>query len=221
MNRFLQLTAAFALSASSASALSFGGGQITLGYDFNFANPARDTPHIEASFVFDLSDRFALQLDANYATYSAGAYPRFSIGAHASYQISPSLTAGVFYASTDWTGNPEDYYGLELRYDMNALSIEGYVSFASWDDTIIGVDGRYAMNDKLSILAGGAGYTDTLYIYTGGAYQMSNALALEATVGNLSYGSNNDLVVTLDLVYSFGGAAVWGPRSFTPIFPAY
>lgn len=222
MKRLLHLTSALVFAAGSASALGFGGGQLTLGYDIQTEDGDSSTPHIEGSVILDVSDKFALQFDLNTSYYDdGGADMHTSYGIHASYDVLPNLTAGLFYSYEDWDGSPYQYYGIEGRFDINALMIEAFIIFSDDEDTSWGANLRYDLSQKLDILGGFVAHDDLTYIYAGAAYQLTSSLAVEATYGNMSSNFDDYDVITLDLVYRFGGGTAWSQRSYTPTLPAW
>jgi len=136
---------------------------------------------------------------------------------------------GAFYFYEYRGGSEDAYYGVEAMYTTGPLTLEAYVSIldsigSSFGFTIYGVDARYDVNNRFGILAGAATTPDggSSHLYAGIAYDVSDALTVEARYGqNIDSGGHYD-VIWLAFSYSFGGdAKLFEPRDFGTIFPAY
>lgn len=190
---------------------------------------SNNSKRIAMQFDLGLSERTSLQFDLGAAKYEDTWSTSPSVAMHFTYDLSPEVTLAGFLAGDDTRPGNYFYYGTELRYQTDALDIQGYVAGI---DVIksdaagvrYGVDAEIDLGwfDKINLVSGLHGQTlsgdEKTYGYLGTVYSFSNNMDLTMTVGQTG---QKETIVSTMLTIPFGGGATFGQRDSRSVFPAY
>ena len=221
---------ALCVSATAASALSFGGGVVNVEYAVAPGNSSNNSLMMDGQFAVEFGGAIGAQIDLGYSHYAGNiANPYYTAGVHLTFNTSPNLMLGAFYFYDASGGSANAYYGVEAMYSTGPVTLEGFVSILDAIDstfgyTMMGVDARYDLNGPMGLIAGiaSAPSNDFSFYYAGISYDVTDAISLEARYGQNVDSSGSYDVVALQFSYAFGDdAKLFRMRNFATMFPTY
>lgn len=228
----------FAALASPAAAESlFSGGEVSLNYAHN-----QTLDYDFRSFSGSVAGQFGAimsQFDLYSGEYSGGAgYNAYTL--HFGYDVTPEMTAAVFYGVEDWGANYEyPFYGVEVAYETGQFAFDAaYISVRNFADSAIEAlnavqfDGTYHLNESFDLIASFAkiDHTTVISSYTGtvlgvgGRYNLTSGAFVELSAFNFDRTADifEDLrMVEIRFGYEFGNGKAFGGRTFGDYIPVY
>jgi hypothetical protein len=213
------------LAASPASAFDLTGATLRLEHRESPEVGQNDQSHVEGSLAVGLGGKFGLQFGLHQSEYSPADFTARGYEVHLTYAVTEEVVLGAFYGRDDFDPAFE-VFGLEtdLRIDRFGLQTAVYkYQRGALDLTEFEIDASFDLSDRLSVLGGlsrQSGGIDIDYRYLGAALRVADTLALEARYGRFSDRFDNDReVMSVGLIYSFKGGAIFEQRHFTNLFP--
>lgn len=242
MTRFNKLlTVAFGaacLTANSAAAFEFTGGDVALTYSAFSDDSDYSALSFEGSLEAAFNRDFGMQVDLSNYVFDQADETASNLTLHGLYHLDPSMSAGLFYGIESVDGGDLEFYGIEFGQELAQVDFEGYISHGDESGssvTLVGIEVEYKISDLFSIGAG-YDYADFEYgvsidnavarvRYTPTA-QMSlygevGSLGAELDLGGGSRTSGSQTYVGIGMEYAFGATrgATFGERGFYQMIP--
>ena len=202
MKKLITVAALAILTASSVSAEEIN--QTQLGSTFSFqivdqADEDYENSEVSISVSNNLSSQFGYQFDAHYLSYYNSSDDIYGAGAHITYDLSKTISTGVFYNSYSWEGDQWNEYGFEASFQAKSLKLEAIIAVAKDvedddADDYQAIFANYSLSNNFTIGVGVGHYEgdDENTQEISAAYKFENGIKLKIKVidpkdeGNIS-----------------------------------
>ena len=159
--------------------------------------------------------------DRNYANYDSSD-DIYGAGAHITYDLSKTISTGVFYNSYSWEGDPWNEYGFEASFQAKSLKLEAIIAVAKdvEDDDAYdyqAIFANYSLSNNFTIGVGVGHYEgeDENTQEISAAYKFENGIKLKIKVIDPK---NEGNISALTLSKNFGQGAKFRRPDFASIF---
>ncbi|WP_444459977.1 hypothetical protein [Rhodobacter capsulatus] len=180
---------------------------------------------LEGAVEYGFTPGFAAQLDVAQHHFTNSNDEATNVTLHAIGHVNDGFAVGGFLGHEWVGGNHMEHYGLEATHDFGLLTVEGNATLLKNDGndaTILGLDGRYALTDALSL--GGRVKTvnadhgsDTTAFDATLGYAMPSGVKIDGSLGLVDGNqSDRELTVGLGVKLLMGGNGVtFGKRGLS------
>ena len=227
MKKLATVAALAILTASNVTAEERN--QTQLGSTFSFQIADQDkveyiNSEVSISVSNNLSSQFGYQFDAHYLTYKNydSSYDIYGAGAHITYDLSKTISTGVFYNSYSWEGDQYDEYGFEASFQAKSLKLEAII--ASYKDIEDGdaydyqaIFANYSLSNNFTIGVGVGHYegVDENTQEISAAYEFENGIKLKIKVIDPK---DEGIISTFTLSKDFGQGAKFRRTDYASIW---
>lgn len=180
---------------------------------------------LEGALEYGITPGFAVQADVAQHHFTDSNKEATNVTLHGIGHVNDRFAVGGFLGHEWVGGNHMEHYGLEAKHEFGLLTLEGNATLLKNDGndaTILGLDGRYAMSDALSL--GGRLKTvdadhgsDTTAIDATLGYAMSSGVKIDGSLG-LVDGNRSDRELTMGLGVKLlmgGNGVTFGKRGLS------
>ena len=182
---------------------------------------------LEGGVEYGFTPGFSAQLDVAQHHFTNSNKEATNVTLHAIGHVNDGFAVGGFLGHEWVRGNHMEHYGLEATHDFGLLTVEGNATLLKNDGndaTILGLDGRYALSDALSlgarienVNAYSAAKPDTTAIDATIGYAMPSGVRIDGSLGVVDGNQmHRELTVGLGVKLLMGGNGVtFGKRGLS------
>ncbi|MBW7922315.1 MAG: porin [Rubellimicrobium sp.] len=216
------ITAALAALPGLAAAQGFQGAEVSAALTAFDGSGGVDISNYAAGMQFGIGAGISVELDFGLNNFHFLSGDSHTTTLHGIYELSPGMSAGLFYAQERGDGAKLTSYGIEGTSRFGALDLAGYLGrmeIADLSATAIGIEGTMDIGSAMAVSVGldrvsGAG-EDGTNVSIGGEYRFASGPAVFAEIGRLSDDTDSQNYLSIGARVAIGNGTAFGNRGIS------
>lgn len=171
-----------------------------------------------AGVQFGIGAGISLELDFGLRSFRGISGDGRVMTLHGIYDISPGMSAGLYYGRERVDGNKATSYGIEGTMDLGTFDLAGYVGHvdrSAGNATAFGLDATMSWGNAFAFSAAVdtvSGDDDLRNLSLGGEYRFGFGPTVFANIGRLSEGDSSDNYLSIGARVELGNGTTFGNR---------